>query len=81
MARPIFIDLLRKLEKNPDVYDVKAQFKKPSGDIGIELDCSKYVDPSGGNGDEFFDDIESKKDSVQSQDGFGDDPFGDEDEL
>ncbi len=81
MARPIFIDLLKKLEKNPDVYDVKAQFKKPSGNIGIELDCSKYVDPSGGSGDEFFDDIESKKDSVQSQDGFGDDPFGDDNGL
>ena len=81
MARPIFIDLLKKLEKNPDVYDVKAQFKRPSGEIGIELDCSKYVDPSGGDGDEFFDDIESKKDSVESQDGFGDDPFGDEEEL
>ncbi len=76
MARPIFVELLKKLEKNPDVYDVHAQFKRPSGDIGIELDCSKYKNPSAG-GDEFFDDIESKKDSVKNNDGF-DDPFGDD---
>lgn len=78
MARPIFIDLLKKLEKDPSVYDVKAHFKHPNGEIGIELDCSKYVDPSGGGGNEFLDDIESTKDSVKSNDGFGGDPFGDD---
>ncbi len=78
MARPIFVELLKKLEKNPDVYDVKARFKRPSGRIGIELDCSRYQDVSGGNP---FDDEEVKSDSTQTNGFEDDDPFGDEDAI
>ncbi len=68
MARPIFVEMLKKLEKNPEVYDVHARFKVPAGDIGIELDCSKYKNP---DEDRFGDEV---KDSTQQvlDDGFGD---------
>ena len=43
MAKPFFAEFLKRLEKNPNVaYDPTAQFFRPSGDLGIELDCSKY---------------------------------------
>lgn len=43
MARPIFAKLLENIEKNTNLdFDVNAQFKKPEGELTIELDCYKY---------------------------------------
>lgn len=43
MAKPFFTEFLKKLEaSNLTDYDLKARFFRPEGDLGIELDCSKY---------------------------------------
>ncbi len=44
MARPMFISLLQKIEKNQGLgYDYSLQFEVPEKQI-VELDCSKYED-------------------------------------
>ena len=43
MAKPFFREFIKRLEGTPDIeYDVDARFYRPPGDLGIELDCSKY---------------------------------------
>ncbi len=43
MARPMFAKFLENIEKNPNVdYNASKDFKKPEGEITIELDCYKY---------------------------------------
>lgn len=43
MARPFFQLLIEALEKDPKYgWDATAQFKRPTGDIGIEMDCGAY---------------------------------------
>jgi penicillin-binding protein 1A len=43
MARPMFAKFLENLEKNQNiVYNPALDFKKPEGEITIELDCYKY---------------------------------------
>lgn len=43
MARPMFAKFLENIEKNQNVdYDPSMQFKRPEGEINIELDCYKY---------------------------------------
>lgn len=62
MARPFFRDLIYAIEQNEDFeWDTSADFKRPNGDIGIELDCEAYeqLNNTGGfdeNDDPFFDD-------------------------
>ena len=64
MARPIFADLLKNLEKDSNSgYNPKRRFKVPTGDIGIELDCGIYQVIS---------------DQTQSLENGGDNSFGDE---
>lgn len=71
MAKPFFIDFIKELEKNEDIdFDTEARFNRPSGDIGIEMDCNEYQRnqfPLEEEGDENFED-----------EGFSDDMFGDE---
>ena len=71
MAKPFFIDFIKELEKNEDIdFDTEARFNRPSGDIGIEMDCNEYQRnqfPLEEEGDEDFED-----------EGFSDDMFGDE---
>jgi len=46
MARPYYLHYMQALEKDPDIgFNTNATFIYP-GDIGIELDCSKYANPS-----------------------------------
>ncbi len=43
MAKPFFRGLIKSLENDENSgYDYRAHFYRPPGDIGIELDCSKY---------------------------------------
>jgi penicillin-binding protein 1A len=66
MAKPFFRAFMTRLENNANVdYDVAARFYRPPGDLGIELDCSKYGRPRPGD-DEFEEEI------------FAEDMFGDE---
>ena len=43
MARPFYLDFMKRVEDDPDIdFDKEATFIY-SEDIGIELDCNKYV--------------------------------------
>lgn len=43
MAKPFFAEFLKRIEKSSKVdYNPNARFFRPPGDLGIELDCSKY---------------------------------------
>jgi penicillin-binding protein 1A len=43
MARPIFSEFLRRIEKNDKIdYDGSSRFIRPAQDLGIEIDCDKY---------------------------------------
>ncbi|MEM6317302.1 MAG: transglycosylase domain-containing protein [Bacteroidota bacterium] len=63
MAYPYFAKLMVKIEADKELdFDTKATFFKPPGELGIELDCSKYrtvndVMDMEEEDDEFFDDI------------------------
>ncbi len=68
MARPFFQRLIETLENDPDAdYDINARFQRPSGDLGIELNCDVYQQESESfraragsgtnNGNGFFDDM------------------------
>lgn len=63
MARPFFMSLLEALENDPESgYDPNLTFLKPSEDLGIELDCDRYMQkqdelqnaPNNGPEDELF---------------------------
>lgn len=85
MARPICAAFLQKLEKDPKSgYDYNARFVKPTGDLGITMDCAAYhgAETPDGNSDEesFSPDIYGDEDSPpptgdkkkKTDDGFGD---------
>ena len=65
MAYPFFAKLMIKIEADEALnFDTKANFFKPPGELGIELDCSKYrssapdiIDDSEEEDDAFYDDI------------------------
>jgi len=62
MSRPIFAGFIQKLEKDPKSgYDFNARFKRPPGDLGIEINCAAYNDgvllPEGGDEEDFSPDI------------------------
>jgi penicillin-binding protein 1A len=43
MARPFFLNTLLAFESNKEIgWDTDATFERPSGDIGIELNCGVY---------------------------------------
>ncbi len=66
MARPIFAGFIQRLEKdNKSGYDVNARFPRPPGNLGIELDCSRYAGT-----------IVPVSSDEEGE--FGRDPFGDE---
>jgi len=68
MAYPFFAKLMQKIEADKTLdFDTRATFFKPPGELGIELDCSKYEN----TGDAI--DFEEEED-----DGFFDDIYGDE---
>ncbi len=68
MARPVFANFMQSIEKDSTAdYNIKARFKIPPGDIGIEIDCELYQQERGGSDD--WDD---------ENEGFGDDQFNDE---
>ena len=53
MARPIFAEFIRRLEADKKSgYDFNARFKRPPGDLGIELDCSQFDYASDQSSDE-----------------------------
>lgn len=64
MAYPYWAKLMIKLEADKTLdFDTKAKFFVPPGELGIELDCSKYrnagevINFDEEEDDEFFDDI------------------------
>ncbi len=43
MARPVFIDLIKRLEADKEAdFDKNAKFYKPPGDLNISIDCEEY---------------------------------------
>ncbi len=43
MARPIFIDFIKRLEEDPTAdYDPSLKFRKPAGKLSITIDCDEY---------------------------------------
>lgn len=43
MARPYFLDYMKRVERDKNInFDSFANFSMPEGDLGIELDCSTY---------------------------------------
>lgn len=88
MARPIFADFIQKLEADPKSgYDFNARFKRPPGDLGIEINCAAYngeMLPEGASDEEFAPDIYN--DEIPAEEGGSklkpkgkpDDMFGDE---
>lgn len=68
MAKPFFASFLKNIEKNPNInFDPKKRFYRPSGSLGIELDCSKYE----------YDGIGPNLDSLEENQ-FTENQFGDE---
>ncbi len=56
MARPIFVSMLSKLEKDAaSGYDATAKFAVPPGDLGFDINCGGFVrdSTSGPSGDDF----------------------------
>lgn len=67
MARPFFIDFIDALEEDDDLgWNKKARFKRPSGDLGVELNCDVYAQ------------LESETEAFDEDGGMFDDLFGDE---
>ena len=62
MARPIFIDLIKRLEGDPEVdYDKNAKFYKPQGRLSISIDCEEYHNLHPLNKPESFDTEEERE--------------------
>ena len=74
MAKPFFINFMRKIEESKKVnYDRFAKFYRPPGPLGIELDCGQYqTDDLDVEGE--FEKDDMKED--QFGDEVGEDPFG-----
>lgn len=70
MARPFFSEFIKALEADETVdYDKTAQFFRPTGDLGIEINCNLYTK-------EEADDSEYEDENLlDDDDGFGDDGF------
>lgn len=68
MAKPFFQRFMKRVENTKGLdYDKRKIFYRPPGDLGIELDCSKYENDGLGPNEEVFD-----------EDLFSEDQFGDE---
>ncbi|MFT5017376.1 MAG: penicillin-binding protein 1A [Neolewinella sp.] len=68
MAKPFFREFVRNAQKDEKVaWNTKRDFYRPSGDLGIELDCQAY---SSGDNDDMLEDQDSTFQLL-------DDPFGD----
>ncbi len=66
MAKPFFQRLMTRIEKTEELaFDKTRRFYRPAGDLGIELDCSKYETDGLGPNEEIFD-------NDLSEDQFGD---------
>ncbi len=67
MAKPFFISLIQRLEKEKNIdYDSQDRFYRPPGDLGIEMDCGEYQRQMLPTEDDEF------------EDEFAEDIFGDE---
>lgn len=70
MAKPFFINFIKELEKSEEIdFDTEARFNRPSGDIGIEMNCDEYQN------NQFP--LEEEDENFENE-GFSDDMFGDE---
>lgn len=62
MARPMFIDLIKRLENDPSAdYDKEAKFYKPPGKLSITIDCEEYHDLHPLNKPESFEQEEERE--------------------
>jgi penicillin-binding protein 1A len=62
MARPIFIDLIKRLEADPEAdFDKEAKFYKPPGRLSISIDCEEYHNLHPLNKPESFDTEEERE--------------------
>jgi penicillin-binding protein 1A len=84
MARPICAGFISRLEKDPKSgYDYNARFKRPEGDLGIEINCNAYKDglpPTNGDEEQFSPDIfnDQLDENGKTPGKKPDDTFGDE---
>lgn len=70
MAKPFFVSFIKELEKSETIgFDSEATFSRPTGDIGIEMDCDEYQN------NQFQ--LEDENENFEDE-GFSDDMFGDE---
>ena len=74
MAKPYFLGLMKEIEKSEKIkYDKFAKFIRPSGPLGIEINCDEYQNEGLDVEGEF-------EDKEEGEDVFGDevkeDPFG-----
>ena len=70
MAKPFFVSFMKELEKSEDIdFNTEARFNRPTGDIGIEMNCDEYQN------NQFP--IEEENENFEDE-GFSDDMFGDE---
>ncbi len=77
MAKPFFHEFMKRVEADETInFDTDAKFYRPSGGIGIELDCEEY-DNSLWNDWESEDDIFTDS-TGNSSTGFSEDIFADE---
>jgi len=70
LARPIFAAFIKRLENDPGAkYDYTARFKRPTGDLEIEIDCSKYLDsrPAGDEEDFGYDRYQDENPDVATR--------------
>ena len=68
LAKPYFVNFMKKLEASDKVdYDVKARFQHPKY-VNIELNCGEYKTPNGEDGED-----------IEPEDEFYEDAYGDGD--
>lgn len=67
MAKPFFREFMKAVEADEELgFDSKTRFKRPEGDLGIELNCDEYKQEPGGTP------------NMPQDDDFDEDVFGDE---
>jgi penicillin-binding protein 1A len=68
MARPVFVSLINRLEKDPQSgYDINKKFKKPAIDLAAEWDCS--------TNNQYGEEEEGGGGSPSEEQPFGDEPI------
>lgn len=78
MARPFFVDFLKKIEENAEElgFDKGAKFNVPVGAGAVNFNCDDVTDGMSSGNPFANDEFDSDTNGNQPTSGFGDDPFG-----